>query len=65
MVGIIVALLVVILGQALQPKGRLSCASFGSYRDIPSDWQITAPWLDGLPKNDIPCDSRFKSPLTK
>lgn len=47
----------------LQPKGRVSCADFGSYIDIPSDWKATTPWLDRAyhSKSDgIPCNSLYK-----
>lgn len=43
----------------LQPKGRVSCASFGSYSDIPSNWASMTPWLDRN-HNGIPCESLYK-----
>lgn len=51
--------------QFLEPKGRLSCADFGSYSDIPSNWEATMPWLDrnhdGIPCNTL-YEKQFKHP---
>lgn len=49
--------------QFLQPKGRVSCADFGSYTDIPSDWKVTMPWLDREyhgESDSIPCDTLYE-----
>lgn len=46
----------------LQPKGKLSCSSFGSYDDIPSNWEVTMPYLDAN-HNGIPCETLYKAKL--
>lgn len=49
-------LLLVIAWLLLTPKSaHYTCADFGSYDDIPSNWQQVAPWLDGN-RNGIPCE---------
>lgn len=65
--SVAVVVLVFVVGylaasDALQPKGRLSCGSFGSYSDIPSNWKKTMPWLDGN-GDDIPCNALYKISL--
>lgn len=64
MIGIILLITLVVVSagwvaQYLQPKGRISCASFGSYGDIPTNWKSTTPWLDRN-HNGIPCDTLHK-----
>lgn len=44
--------------QSLQPKGRVSCADFGSYTDALNAYRNGAIWLDRN-HNGIPCSSRF------
>lgn len=43
----------------LQPKGRVSCADFGSYGDAYNAYQHGAMWLDGN-HNGIPCQALYK-----
>lgn len=54
----------VIAALLLQPKGKLTCDSFGSYYDIPADWGITMPWLDG-DKNGKPCQELYNKTVKK
>lgn len=54
-----IGLLCVIAYLCLQPKGRVSCADFGSYTDIPPNWQFITPWLDRN-HNSIPCENLHK-----
>lgn len=44
--------------QFLQPKGRVSCASFGSYEDAQRAFAGGAIWLDRDHDNK-PCEERF------
>lgn len=46
-----------------QPEGRLTCDSFGSYGDIPSNWKQKLPWLDAGKKDGIPCNTLYKKSL--
>lgn len=62
-IGIIALLLLacsfsVILFLILQPKGSITCESFGSYYDIPLDWKIKYPQLDRN-HDGIPCDTLY------
>lgn len=56
---LIFILITVCMLQYLQPKGTLTCASFGAYSDIPRNWQSTLPQLDGN-KNGKPCEDLLK-----
>jgi len=42
----------------LQPKGRVTCGSFGSYEDILEAYKAGATWLDGNDHDRRPCESR-------
>lgn len=41
----------------LQPKGRVSCASFGSYSDAKKAYDAGATWLDRGGKHGVPCEN--------
>ncbi len=59
-------LFVSLLGNAyqfLQPKGRVRCSDFGSYSDAHTAYVNGASWLDGYPKDGIPCNSLYKKSL--
>lgn len=47
----------VVVDQYLQPKGRVSCADFGSYADIMNAYNHGATYLDRN-GDGIPCNSR-------
>lgn len=42
-----------------QPKGRVSCASFGSYEDALRAYGAGATWLD-RDGDGIPCEALYK-----
>lgn len=45
---------------ALQPKGRVSCADFGSYTDALAAYRRGATWLDAN-HNGTPCEALYKN----
>lgn len=62
-IGIILVVLIAVLIAGcfvlyLQPKGRFTCESFGSYYDIPNNWAIVSPGLDGN-HDGIPCNALY------
>lgn len=56
-------LVIIIVGLVLfidfQPKGRLSCRSFGSYEDMLAAFHNGNPQLDGRDKDRKPCENYF------
>lgn len=61
MACLIIGLGFVVAGLLLQPKGRVSCADFGSYADIQAayihgDTWLSRPGKDGE-DNHVPCES--------
>lgn len=59
LIFLILGLLLVCDFLVLQPKGRVSCADFGSYSDALSAYQQGAQWLDSN-HNGIPCENLYK-----
>lgn len=55
---IVFSLCLVVAFQFLQPKGRVSCADFGSYEDAQRAYAGGAIWLD-RDKDGRPCETRF------
>lgn len=51
------ALGLVVVCLILQPKGRVSCADFGSYEDMVAAYRSYAPWLDGNDHDGKPCEN--------
>lgn len=57
--AIIFGLFLVTVDLALQPKGRVSCADFGSYNDALRAYSAGASWLD-KDGDGIPCENLYK-----
>lgn len=53
----LMALMLVVVGLILTPKGRATCRSFGSYADIVSSYNGGNSALDGN-GDGVPCQSR-------
>lgn len=61
LVLIIFSLSMCLVYQVLQPKGRVSCASFGSYDDMQYAFQRGAFQLD-RDHDGKPCQEKFTQP---
>lgn len=62
MLILVVILMAVCAVMYLQPKGRVSCASFGSYSDALASYNNGDTWLDRSyhgKKDGIPCKELF------
>lgn len=58
-IGLILVLTGALAWSYLQPQGRVSCASFGSYSAALKAYTHGDTWLDAN-KNGIPCENLYK-----
>lgn len=58
-IGLIGLILIALAWSYLQPKGRVSCASFGSYSAALKAYTHGDTWLDAN-NNGIPCENLYK-----
>lgn len=67
LVAMVVALMYVVGYLVLQPKGDVTCASFGSYADALSAYKNGSTWLDNDKEGvkGVPCESLHDSPISK
>lgn len=59
LIGLVLALTGALAWSYLLPKGRVSCASFGTYSAALKAYQHGDTWLDGN-NNGIPCENLYK-----